>query len=50
MNNSFYIFVESMENTYQAGGVVMLPILIAGVIGFYFLFSSWFRIGSDFFL
>lgn len=49
MNNSFYIFVESMENTYQAGGVVMLPILIAGVIGFYFLFSSWFRIGSDFF-
>lgn len=49
MNNSFYIFVESMENTYQAGGVVMLPILIAGVVGFYFLFSSWFRIGSDFF-
>ena len=49
MNNSFYIFVESMENTYQTGGVVMLPILLAGVIGFYFLFSSWFRIGSDFF-
>lgn len=27
----------------------MLPILIAGVIGFYYLYSSWFRIGSDFF-
>ena len=27
----------------------MLPILLAGVIGFYFLFSSWLRIGSDFF-
>ena len=38
-----------MKNTYEAGGVVMLPILLAGVIGFYFLFSSWFRIGSDFF-
>ena len=49
MSNSFYIFVESLRNTYEAGGVVMLPILIAGVIGFYFLFSSWFRIGRDFF-
>lgn len=38
-----------MRNTYEAGGVVMLPILIAGVIGFYYLYSSWFRIGSDFF-
>lgn len=27
----------------------MLPILLAGVIGFYYLYSSWFRIGSDFF-
>ena len=27
----------------------MLPILLAGVIGFYFLFASWLRIGSDFF-
>lgn len=27
----------------------MLPILLAGVIGFYFLYSSWFRIGGDFF-
>ena len=49
MSNSFYIFVESLRNTYEAGGVVMLPILLAGVIGFYFLFSSWFRIGRDFF-
>ncbi|WP_290746446.1 MotA/TolQ/ExbB proton channel family protein [Fibrobacter sp. UBA4309] len=49
MDNSSYIFIESLENTYQAGGVVMLPILVAGVIGFYFLFSSWFRIGRDFF-
>ena len=27
----------------------MLPILLAGIIGFYFLFASWLRIGSDFF-
>ena len=27
----------------------MLPILLVGTIGFYYLFSSWFRIGSDFF-
>ncbi|MBR5412178.1 MAG: MotA/TolQ/ExbB proton channel family protein [Fibrobacter sp.] len=49
MTNTHYIFIESLQNTYQAGGVVMLPILLAGVIGFYFLFSTWFRIGSDFF-
>lgn len=49
MSNTHYILIESLENTYHAGGVVMLPILLAGVIGFYFLFSSWFRIGSDFF-
>lgn len=49
MTNTHYIFIESLRNTYEAGGVVMLPILLAGVIGFYFLFSSWFRIGSDFF-
>lgn len=49
MSNSFYIFVESLRNTYQAGGVVMLPILLSGVVGFYFLYSGWMRIGSDFF-
>ena len=49
MSNTHYIFLESLQNTYQAGGVVMLPILLAGVIGFYFLFSSWLRIGKDFF-
>ena len=50
MSNTHYIFLESLQNTYQAGGVVMLPILLAGVIGFYYLFSGcWFRIGSDFF-
>jgi biopolymer transport protein ExbB/TolQ len=27
----------------------MLPILLAGVVGFYFLLASWFRIGGDFF-
>lgn len=47
--NNWYIFLESLRNTYEAGGVVMLPILIAGVIGFYFLYSSWSRIGGDFF-
>lgn len=49
MNNDAYIFLESLWNTYEAGGVVMLPILITGVIGFYYLYSSWFRIGGDFF-
>lgn len=49
MSNSFYVFVESLKNTYQAGGVVMLPILLVGTVGFYYLFYSWFRIGSDFF-
>ena len=49
MTNTYYIFIESLRNTYEAGGVVMLPILLSGVVGFYFLFSSWFRIGSDFF-
>lgn len=44
-----YIFIESLKNTYEAGGVVMLPILICGVIGFYFLYSAWFRIGRDYF-
>lgn len=49
MSNNWYILVESVRNTFDAGGVVMLPILVAGVIGFYFLYASWFRIGSDFF-
>ena len=49
MSNSFYVFIESLKSTYQAGGAVMLPILLVGTIGFYYLFSSWFRIGSDFF-
>ena len=49
MSNSFYVFIESLKSTYQAGGVVMFPILLVGTIGFYYLFSSWFRIGSDFF-
>ena len=49
MTDFHYIFIESLRNTYEAGGVVMLPILLAGVVGFYFLFASWFRIGGDFF-
>lgn len=49
MNNGTFVFIESLENTYEAGGVVMLPILICGVIGFYFLYTAWFRIGRDYF-
>src|SRR5574344_1098718 len=49
MSDSFYLFIESISNTFVAGGVVMTPILLTGVIGFYFLYSSWFRIGTDFF-
>ncbi len=49
MNNNWYIFIESLQNTYEAGGVVMLPILLCGVIGFYYLYTAWFRIGTDYF-
>lgn len=49
MDNNLYVFIESLQNTYEAGGVVMLPILLCGVIGFYFLYSAWFRIGRDYF-
>lgn len=49
MSDSFYLFIESIWNTFVAGGIVMTPILLTGVIGFYFLYSSWFRIGTDFF-
>ena len=49
MSNTHYVLIESLQNTYLAGGVVMLPILLVGVIGFYYLFTSWFRIGRDFF-
>ena len=49
MSDSFYLFIESIWNTFVAGGVVMTPILLTGVIGFYFLYSSWFRIGTDYF-
>lgn len=47
MSNSFYIFIESVWHNYEAGGVVMLPILIAGVIGFYYLYCCYGRIGRD---
>lgn len=49
MTGSWYILVESLQNTYGAGGVVMLPILLCGVLGFYYLYSAWVRIGSDYF-
>lgn len=49
MSNKLYIFIESLLSTYGAGGAVMLPILLCGTVGFYFLYSAWFRIGSDFF-
>ena len=49
MTDFHYIFVESLRNTYEAGGEVRRPILLAGVVGFYFLFASWLRIGGDFF-
>ncbi len=49
MSNTHYVLIESLQNTYLAGGVVMLPILLVGVVGFYYLFTSWFRIGRDFF-
>lgn len=47
MLNSVYIFIEALQSTYGAGGVVMLPILLCGAVGFYHLYSSWLRIGKD---
>ena len=49
MSNSLYIFIEALQKTYGAGGIVMLPILLCGAIGFYYLYCAWFRIGSDYF-
>ncbi|MBP5248309.1 MAG: MotA/TolQ/ExbB proton channel family protein [Fibrobacter sp.] len=42
-----YIFIEALQSTFHAGGVVMLPIIFTGVIGFYYLFSTWMRVGGD---
>lgn len=47
MSNDLYIFLEALQANYEAGGVVMLPILLTGVIGFYFLYAAWGRIGRD---
>lgn len=49
MSNTAYLFIESLQGTYEAGGVLMLPILITGAFGFYFLYASWWRIGGDYF-
>jgi biopolymer transport protein ExbB len=49
MDNAYYIFIEALNNTWVDGGPVMLPILITGCIGFYFVFAAWMRIGVDFF-
>ena len=49
MPNLFYVFVEAVRATYRAGGVAMLPIILAGTVGFHFVFRSWIRIGGDFF-
>lgn len=42
-----YIFIEALQSTFLAGGSVMLPIILTGVIGFYYLYSTWMRIGGD---
>lgn len=47
--NPLYVFLESILNNYRAGGTVMLPILVTGMIGFYFLYASWMRLGRDYF-
>lgn len=49
MLNNLYIFIEALRHNYEAGGVVMLPILLAGVVGFYFLYRCYIRIGGDVF-
>lgn len=41
-----YIFIEALQKTYGAGGIVMLPILVCGAVGFYFLYATWIRIGG----
>ena len=42
-----YVFIEALQRTFLAGGSVMLPIILTGVIGFYYLYSTWTRIGGD---
>lgn len=42
-----YVFIEALQSTFLAGGSVMLPIILTGVIGFYYLYSTWMRIGGD---
>ena len=49
MDNAYYVFIEALNNTLVDGGPVMLPILLTGCIGFYFVFAAWMRIGGDFF-
>jgi biopolymer transport protein ExbB len=49
MDNIYYVFIETLRNTWVDGGAVMLPLLITGSFGFYFVFAAWMRIGSDFF-
>ena len=44
-----YVFIEALQSTFLAGGSVMLPIILTGVIGFYYLYSTWMRIGGDVF-
>lgn len=49
MNNAAYVFLESVRDTWVNGGPVMLPILLSGCFGFFFLFAAWMRIGSGLF-
>ncbi|MCK9183469.1 MAG: MotA/TolQ/ExbB proton channel family protein [Fibrobacteraceae bacterium] len=49
MSDSFYVLVEAIRDTYYGGGPVMVPLLFVGMLGFYFLFAAWVRVGRDYF-
>ncbi len=42
------IAVENVVGAYRAGGATMLPILLCGAVGFFFLYAAWLRFGADF--
>lgn len=41
--------VDELYLTSEAGGEVMVPIILVGMLGFYYLFSGYLRVGPDLF-
>lgn len=49
MNDFFQKIIDELHATYVAGGWVMIPILLIGGLGFYYLYSGYLRVGPDLF-